>query len=99
MQANRLAGRVRLVTSAEDRAALGMEHTRADELVDPAARLERRVELDERLRPEVVGVEVPIDKRAGVRLLDRDEPADVPTVLFDQPLAEREDVHGPPVDR
>lgn len=73
--------------------ALGVEDPGGDQVVDPVARLERRVVLDQRLGPEHAGFELVLDEPAEPRLADGEEAAGVPGVVVDEAAAEVEDVH------
>jgi hypothetical protein len=80
---------------AEDLAAPLVQDPLVGQLVDPAAGLERGVELEQRLGPEQLGVEFLLDPAADRRVADLDEAADVGGVGGDQALAQLEDVQGP----
>ena len=88
-----IAVEVRL--DAEDLPAAGVEDALVDQLVDRAAGLERRVELDQRLGPEQTRVEFRLHLGVDHRVADLDEAADVGGVGGEQFLAQLEDVHGP----
>jgi len=66
----------------------------SDELFDGAARLERRVELEERFRPERPGIEGPVHRGPYERIADLDETAGVAGVVADQALSKIKDVHA-----
>ena len=78
---------------AEDLRAPLVEQPVGDELVDGAARLERRVQLDDRVRPEQPVLQLPIDVLGDPLVADDDEAARVVRVVVDEPLSEPEYIH------
>ena len=80
----------------EDPRALRVEGALVDEIIDRAAGPERRVELEERFRPEALGVENVVDESLDPRVTDLDEAPDVFPVVGDEISSEVEDVHPDP---
>ena len=68
----------------------------ADELVDCPARLERGVQLDDRIGPEQALIELAIDVLRDPLVADDDEAARVVGVVVDEALTEIEDVQETP---
>jgi hypothetical protein len=83
----------RMFLTAEDPAALVIQNAVANEVVDPAAGLERRVERKVGLGPQQPGIERRLDHGADVGGTDRLEAADELAIAADQPLPELERVH------
>ncbi|MGH2920924.1 MAG: hypothetical protein ACRDKU_02525 [Gaiellaceae bacterium] len=77
----------------EDSPALPVDDGRVDELIDPLARLEGRVELNNRIRPEQTGLELALDRLPDPLVPDGNERSRVIGVVADQALAKLEDVH------
>ena len=80
----------------EDARAFLVEDPFRDQIVDRAAGAERRVQLEERLRPEAFGIEDVVDEPLDPGVADLDEAAGVAPVVGDQALSEIEDVHLAP---
>jgi len=83
-----------VLVPSEDRAALCVEQALLHELVDRPAWFKRRVELDERLRPEEPRVELGIDPCANPLVVDLEEAAREVAVIGDQSVSKLEDVHA-----
>ncbi len=77
----------------EDSRALRIECAVSDQVVDGSARLEVRIELDERGRPEVARVIGRIDLAGDVLGADPGKAPGEPLVLGDEFLPEGEDIH------
>ena len=73
--------------------ALGMENPLLDQIVDRSPGPERRVELEERLRPKSFGVKDVVDELVDPRVADLDEAPGVLPVVGDEAFSEVEDVH------
>jgi len=71
-----------------------MQDTFSDELLDRLAALERRVELDQRLRPESPALEDVLDVVAHSLIANLDEAAHIVGVLLDQLVANRKCLHS-----
>ena len=69
--------------TAEDWAAALVEEPFGDELVDGSARLERRVQLDDRVRPEKSLFELAVDMLGNPLVTDDDEATRVVGVVVD----------------
>ena len=80
----------------EDPRTLRVEGALADQVVDRAAGPERRVELEERLRPEALALENAVDESPDPRVADLDEAPDVVPVVGDEISSQVEDVHPDP---
>ena len=80
----------------ENARAFLVQHPFRDQIVDRATRAERRVQLEQRLRPEPLGVEDAVDEPADARVTDLDEAAGVVPVVGDQAAPQIKDVHGKP---
>ena len=108
----RLADRVALVLMEEelpaavvglglvdpkDPRAFRVESALVDQIIDRAPGLERRVELEERFRPEAFAVEDAVDESLDLQVTDLDEAPDVVPVVGDEVSPEVEDVHPDPV--
>jgi hypothetical protein len=72
-----------------------VQHSGGDQLLDCAARLERGVQLDDRLRPEQALLELVIDVAGDSRVADVDEAPREVRVVVDETLAQIENVYGP----
>ena len=77
----------------EDARALLRQDSLLDQLVDRAAGAERRIELQQRLRPEPLVVEVFVDERLNPRVPDLDEAARIALVVIDEAFPQLEYVH------
>ena len=80
----------------EDSRALRVENALLDQVIDRAPGPEGRVELEERFRPEALGVENAVDESFDPRVTDLDEAPDVVPVVGDEISSEVEDVHPGP---
>ena len=80
----------------EDLRAFPVEYPQLDQFIDRAAGPERRVELEERLRPEAPCPEDAVDERLDPRIANLDEAARVAPVAGDQAVPEVKDVHVEP---
>ena len=78
----------------EDAGTFPMEYSQLDQVIDGAAGPERRVELEERLRPESLRPEDAVDELADPRIADLDEAARIALVVGDETVPEVEDIHG-----
>ena len=87
-----MAVRARLA-DAEDARALLRQDPLLDQIVDRAAGAERRIELQQRLRPEALAVEVVVDEPLDPLVPDLDEAARVALVVVDQAFPQVEYVH------
>ena len=67
-----------------------------DQIVDGATRLERGIQLQQRLRPEALRSQVAVDELLDPRISDPDEAPRVIPVVVDQPIPEFEHVHLTP---
>lgn len=85
----------RRLATLEDAAALRLQSALGDELVHRGAGLERRIELPERLRPELARVQMAIDVATRIRIADRKR-ADVGGILADHAIAKIKDVQAAP---
>src|SRR2546427_1528147 len=70
-----------------------MQRALAGQIVDRAPRQERRVQLEQRFRPERARAERVIHIRADAWVAALDEATGVALVVIDEPLSEVEDVH------
>lgn len=73
--------------AAEDWATALVEQPFGDELVDGSARLERRVQLNDRGRPEKSLFELTVDVRGDPLVADDDEATRVVGVVVDETFA------------
>ena len=80
----------------EDAGTFLVEYPELDQVVDGAAGRERRVELEERLRPESLRLEHVVDEPVDPRIADLDEAPRIAPVVADQAAPEVEDVHVEP---
>ena len=94
VELHRHADRIGGGLDAEDAVALGVKDALGDEVRHRLAGLERRVELDQGLRPERATVQDLVDVRAHPRVPDRDEAAHVVGVVRDQLVANGERIHS-----
>lgn len=74
------------LVATEDAPALGVEGSLLDEPVDGPPRLERRVQLDERVGPEQAVGQVLVHEASDARIGDVEKAARVLGVVLDQPL-------------
>jgi hypothetical protein len=81
------------LADSEDAAALVMERPVGDELVNESARLKRRIQLERRLRPQRAALDLRLDVFADAFVADREEALGVPSVVIDELISERKDVH------
>ena len=80
----------------EDSRALRVEKALLDQVIDRASGPERRVELEERFRPEALGVENAVDESFDPRVTNLDEAPDVVPIVGDEVSSEVKDVHPGP---
>lgn len=73
--------------ATKDRAAAFLEEPFGDELLDRAARLERGVQLNDRVRPKKPLPELTIDVRGNPLVTNDDKAASVVGVVVDETLA------------
>jgi len=78
---------IRALASAEDARAFAVEYALFDQIVDPIARLEGRVELYEGVGPEQAVVEASPDLVLDAGVLYPDEAAYVRSVISDEAVA------------
>src|SRR5919108_4548698 len=71
-----------------------MQNAFGNQVVNPAAFGERRVQADAGLWPEEALCEVLVDALTNSRIADGDEAGDVSRIVGDQTVAEVEYVHG-----
>ncbi|MCY4375068.1 MAG: hypothetical protein OXC31_15005 [Spirochaetaceae bacterium] len=81
------------LANAEDPRALFGEYSLLDQIVDRAAAAERGVQLEQRLRPEPLRIEMVVDERTYLRVSDLDETARVALVVLDQASSQVEYIH------
>ena len=67
-----------------------------DQIVDSPTRLECRIQLQQRLRPEALRTKVAVDELLYPRVSDLDEAPRVIPVVVDKPIPEFEHVHFAP---
>ena len=97
VQEERPAAVVRVgLVHPEDTRAFLVEDAFRDQVVDRAAGAERRVQLEERLRPEPLRIEDVVDEPLDPGIADPDEAAGVVPVVGDQAVSQVEDVHLAP---
>src|SRR5262249_47665303 len=99
VEAERRAEPGGVLAAAEDPAALLREHSAGHQHFYGLARLERGIELDERVGPEASLPELLLHVAGGPRILDLDKAADVVVILLDHLIAQPEDVHSPHLAR
>lgn len=82
-----------ILVLAENAAALCVQHALSDQVINPGAGSERRVQLDQRLGPEQTSVDGIIHPRANARVADLEETADIGVIVLNQAGAQVKDVH------
>src|ERR1700682_3380372 len=71
-----------------------MKNTIGDEIIDPLPRLERRIQLDQRIGPKNAVPKGAVDDVGDARLANRDKTTHVRAVVIDQAAAVAEDIHA-----
>lgn len=84
--------RIRLADPEDPRAFLVKDSLR-HQIIGRAAGLERRVQLQQRLRPEPLPREVAVYKLPDARVADLDEAAGIVPIVRDQTVPEIENIH------
>ena len=84
--------RIRLAAPEDPRAFL-VKYPLGNQIIDRAAGLERRVQLQQRLWPKPLGSEVAVNKLPDATVADLDEAAGIVPIVRDQTVPEIKNIH------
>ena len=80
--------------STKDPAAFGVEHSLGHQVVTRSCVLKRRIELDQRVRPEATLIKTGRDEAIDAFVPNSNEAANVGGIVVDQPFAKFKYVHA-----